>query len=202
MSIHCDKLHPTISVADVAAAMTYYVDTLGFERGFVFGDPPATGGVNLGDVQIMMVRGVPSPAGWSIYFVVDDVDALHDLHVARGADVRSEPTDQPYDLRDYEVRDLHGHRLRFGQHLPSTQPKLPIERIDVTVRLERRLAAALADLAAHKKMTVGECLEETLLHTFEGVGPHTRAQLEHIARLKQVHGIDYDAHASYRFVES
>jgi len=74
------------------------------------------------------------------------------------------------------------------------------------VRLERRLAAVLRDLAARKAMSVGECLEETLLHTFEPVGdgvanPHTAADLRHIQELKREHGVDYDCHASHRFVE-
>lgn len=83
---------------------------------------------------------------------------------------------------------------------------MEIERVDVPVRLEKRLAAVLEDLAAFKRMTVSRCLEETLLHTFEPVGdgvasPHTRADLRRIQELKKTHGLDYDAHASYRFVE-
>jgi hypothetical protein len=31
--------------------------------------------------------------------------------------------------------------------------------------------------------------------------PHTKGQLRHIQELKVEHGIDYDCHASYRFVE-
>ena len=50
-------------------------------------------------------------------------------------------------------------------------------------------------------MSVNSCLEETLLHTLEGVGPHTKSQLKYIEELKKKHGIDYDSHASYRFVE-
>ena len=51
-----------------------------------------------------------------------------------------------------------------------------------------------------------ECLEETLLHTFEPAGggvasPHTTAQLKHVGELKRRHPIDYDTHASYRFRE-
>jgi hypothetical protein len=50
-------------------------------------------------------------------------------------------------------------------------------------------------------------LEETLLHTFEkmprgGVAsPHTAKTLAHIQALKKKHRIEYDVHASYRFVE-
>lgn len=69
------------------------------------------------------------------------------------------------------------------------------------MRLEKRLAALLQDLAKHKRMTVNSCLEEMILHTNEGVGPHTKTTLRHIQDLKKNHGIDYDCHASYRFVE-
>jgi hypothetical protein len=76
----------------------------------------------------------------------------------------------------------------------------------VSVRLEKRLAALLVDLAAHKRMTLTSCLEEILLHTNEPLGdgvasPHTRSQLRYIQELKKKHGIDYDSHGSYRFVE-
>ncbi len=43
--------------------------------------------------------------------------------------------------------------------------------------------------------------EEMLLHTNEGVEPHTKATLRHIKELREKHGIDYDSHGSYRFVE-
>ena len=78
--------------------------------------------------------------------------------------------------------------------------------MDVHVRLEKRLAALLHDLAEHKRMSLGSCLEEILLHTNEPLGdgvasPHTKSQLRYIQQLKAKHGIDYDSHGSYRFVE-
>jgi len=69
------------------------------------------------------------------------------------------------------------------------------------MRLEKRLAALLQDLASHKRMSINSCLEEMVLHTNEGVGPHTRTTLRYIQELKKKHGIEYDCHASYRFVE-
>jgi hypothetical protein len=104
-------------------------------------------------------------------------------------------------MRDYAVRDLNGYHLSFGQHLFTVGPKIKIERVDVPVRLEKRLAALIADLAAHKRMSINSCLEEMILHANEGVGPHTESQLRFIQELKKKHGIDYDSHASYRFTE-
>ena len=50
-------------------------------------------------------------------------------------------------------------------------------------------------------MSVDGCLEEMLLHISDGVGPHTKTTLHYIQELKKKHDIDYDSHASYRFVE-
>jgi hypothetical protein len=109
-------------------------------------------------------------------------------------------------LRDYTVRDLYGYRLAFGHRLLNVGPSLNIERVDVRVRLEKRLAAVLHDLAEHKQMSLNSCLEEILLHTCEPLGdgiasPHTKKTLSYIQELKRKHSIDYDSHASYRFVE-
>src|SRR5215210_8681961 len=116
------------------------------------------------------------------------------------------PGDRPYGLRDYTVRDLSGYLLGFGHYIYSAGPRVEIERMDVPVRLEKRLAALLQDLAEYKRMSLTSCLEEILLHTCEPLGdgvasPHTRSQLRYIQKLKAKHGIDYDCHASYRFVE-
>jgi hypothetical protein len=104
------------------------------------------------------------------------------------------------------VRDPNEHVIRFSQGIPPREPKLPIDRVPIEARIEKRLAALMHDLARHKNMTIGEMLEETLLHTFEktpgGVAtPHTDHTLAHIQALKKQHGIDYDTHASYRFAE-
>lgn len=204
--VDCERHHATLSVPDVARAVAFYVDMLGFRVGFTSNDPPTFAGLNLGEVQIFLQQGTPSPEGASIYFVVGDANALYEFHRANGVEVAVPPGDRQYELRDYTVRDLYGYALTFGHYRPSKEPALPIERVDVPVRLEKRLAALLEDLATRKQMSVSSALEETLLHSFEPMGdgvasPHTGSDLRYIEELKQKHGIDYDCHASYRFVE-
>lgn len=99
------------------------------------------------------------------------------------------------------LRDLNGYKLDFGHHLFNLGPPIEIERVDVPVRREKRLAVLIQDLAEYKRMSLSSLLEETLLHTLDGVGPHTKSDLKRIAQLKQKHGIDYDTHGSYGFVE-
>ncbi len=204
--IDCERYHTTLCVSDIPAAIDYYTNRLGFELAFTWGEPPTMAGVNLGDVQIFLEKGEPVPGGCALAFVISDADELHDFHAANGVTILLPPEDREYGVRDYAVRDPFGHVLSFGHYIYTVGPPVEIERVDVPVRLEKRLAALLRDLAVHKRMTVNECLEEILLHTCEPLGdgvasPHTRSQLRHIQQLRVRHGIDYDCHASYRFVE-
>ena len=200
-NVDCEQIHPALAVSDVRAAADFYTKKLGFMQAFISGDPPEMAGMNLGHVQMFLERGTPRPDGGSVYFVVDNADELFAFQRANGVTIVHPPADQPYGLRDYRVRDLYGYLLGFGHHLFNAGPPIEIERVDVPVRLEKRLAALLNDLALHKRMGVTSVLEEMLLHTNEGVGPHTNSTLRHIQELKRKHGIDYDSHASYRFLE-
>ncbi len=201
LEIECEQEHAVLAVPDILAATNFYATKLGFNVAFTWGEPPSYAGVNIGNVQIFLNRGEANPKGIEVYFVVGNADELCEFQRANGVQVVVEPGDREYGLRDYRVRDLNGYELSFGHRIYNVGPGLEIERADVPVRIERRLAALLADLAEYKHMTVDSCLEEMLLHTNEGVGPHTKSQLRYIQKLKAKHGIDYDSHASYRFVE-
>jgi catechol 2,3-dioxygenase-like lactoylglutathione lyase family enzyme len=199
--IECEQFHAVLVAGDIPAAVDFYTTKLGFKLGFTWGNPPTFAGVNLGKVQMFLQKGTPDPKGCSVSFLVGDADQLYEFHRANGVEVTVEIGDREYGIRDYGVRDLNGYHLSFGHHLFNVGPPIRIERVDVPVRLERRLAALLQDLAKHKRMSVNSCLEEMLLHTNDGVGPHTQTTLHYIQELKKKHGIDYDSHGSYRFVE-
>jgi catechol 2,3-dioxygenase-like lactoylglutathione lyase family enzyme len=205
-AIDCEKHHTILAVPDIRAAIDFYVSKIGFSESFVDADPPTFAGMMLGDVQIFLEKGITTPNGASMYFVVGNADELLAWHRAQGVEVAYDIGDRDYALRDYTVRDLYGNRLTFGQYIYNVGESIKIERVDVPLRLEKRLAALLYDLAEYKRMSLSSCLEEILLHTNEPLGdgvasPHTRGQLAHIQRLKVKHGIDYDSHGSYRFVE-
>src|SRR5437763_14193246 len=205
--IDAEQHHASLAVPNIPAAVDFYTNKLGFRLAFTWGEPPTFAGVNLGDtVQIFLREGTPDPNGSVIFFVISDADELFEFHRANGVEIFEAPADKPWGFRDYTVRDLDGNYLVFGQRLQQTQPPLKIERVDVPVRLEKRLAALLRDLAEHKRMSVSSCLEEILLHTNEPLGdgvasPHTKRTLAYIQELKKKHGIEYDSHASYRFTE-
>src|SRR5947208_14061668 len=120
--VECEKAHAGLAVADINAAVEFYTLKLGFKVGFTWGEPPTFAGVNLGDVQVFLQKGTPDPKGCSVYFVVDDADALYDFHRASGVEVAEEIDDREYGIRDYTVRDLHGYFLTFGHNLWNAGP--------------------------------------------------------------------------------
>jgi Uncharacterized protein conserved in bacteria len=204
--VSCGSVFPLMPVSDVSAAIDYYTRQLGFKLGFTWGDPPKFAGVNLGEVSVHLSANGPGAPASAAYFVVSDAEELFDFHISNGVTVVESPADRDYGLRDYRVKDPWGNELGFGHYIYSAGPAVKIERIDVSLRLEKRLAALMQDLAEHKRMSLNSCMEEILLHTLEIAGdgvasPHTMRTLKYIQTLKQKHGIDYDTHDSYRFQE-
>jgi hypothetical protein len=187
--------------------MNYYTEKLLFERLWQWGDPPSFGAVRLGKVQIFFCLKEQGHPGMWLSIFLDDVDDYCERINRLGAKVIHGPQDEPWGVREIHVEDPNQHVIRFGHGIPMREPKLQIERVPVETRIEKRLAGLMEDLAKHKGMTVGEMLEEMLLHSFEKVpcdgvaSPHAERTFSEIHVLKQKHGIDYDTHASYRFVE-
>jgi len=84
----------------------------------------------------------------------------------------------------------------------KARSKFPIERVQLGVRIEKRLAKVLKGIAECADMSLGEMIEDIVLHSFEGVStfsdPKVRAKIN---ELKKIYNMDYDVHASYRFME-
>jgi GNAT superfamily N-acetyltransferase len=109
---------PIFPVADVVATVGYYRDVLGFPEVWTWGDPPDFGGVRWGKIGAMF--SLPSEpdakVGGRVHsFFVEGIDALHDFQKHNGATICSPLEAKPWGLREYTVRDLNGHYLRFGQ---------------------------------------------------------------------------------------
>lgn len=208
--IDCVGLFPTLAVSDVSDTAEWYQEKLGFDLRFFYGDPPTHGAVELGQATIHFFPGGPNPDRHWLYCQVEDVDEAYEWMRGNGVDMLDEPTDQPWQMREFNLRDPNGYHLRFGAALIRSGESISVERVALDTRVEKKLAALLVDLAAHKRMTMSQLLEETLLHSFETetalagkwvASPHTARNLRHIEELKKKHGIDYDAHDSYRFSE-
>jgi catechol 2,3-dioxygenase-like lactoylglutathione lyase family enzyme len=198
---------PILYVKDFLLAKKYYTEKLLFELLWEWGTPPSFGCVRLDKVEIFFSEGGQGNPGTWLCIFMDDVDSYYERIKKLGAKIIHGPIDEPWAMREIHVRDPNQHVIRFGHGIPSREPKMEIERVPLDARIEKRLAALIADVARHNNMTLGEMLEETLLHSMEplpkgGVAsPHTSATHRYIQELRKKHGIEYDCHASYRFVE-
>ncbi len=87
---------------------------------------------------------------------------------------------------------------------------LPVERVQLGVRMEKRMVKVLKGLAEFNGVSLGNLLENIVLHSFipvpgeEGemaASPHGKRALAVIADLKRIYGMDFDGHAAHQFAE-
>jgi catechol 2,3-dioxygenase-like lactoylglutathione lyase family enzyme len=201
------NLTPILRVSNFSASMRYYTEQLGFQKVWEWGEPPGFGCVRRDSLELFLcLNGQGQPGTW-ISFFVSGVDSVYEELRERGAKISKPPNDEPWGMREFHVEDPDGHTFRIGEGI--SKKDFRIKRTPLEARVEERLAAVLADLANATNRTVGEVLEETLLHSFEPVpncrgavaSPHTPATFRLIDTLKKKHGLDYETHANYRFTE-
>ena len=111
------------TVSDIAASIAHYRDALGFAVTFQYGTPTYYARLCRDEVALHLLaahqtRRLPGNGGICVF--VDNVDAVHDELVARGAKVQKPPQNYDYGMRDFDVVDLDGNQLTFGM---GTEPQ-------------------------------------------------------------------------------
>ena len=86
-------------------------------------------------------------------------------------------------------------------HAKEPRAEVTIERVQVGVRLEKRMVKVLKAMAEYHDMTLGEAIEEIVLHAFDGAHAFMPSARAGIRDLRKIYGMDYDVHANSRFVE-
>ncbi len=129
-----DRVIPLLVYRDIQSAHDFLVKAFGFESGGVDCGPDGqvihaeicVGGTTIWLHRVTEEHKLSSPktvdlAGAGLVIHVSDVDA----HFARardaGAQIDSNPTDQPYGQREYGARDPEGHRWWFGTPISVPQ---------------------------------------------------------------------------------
>jgi uncharacterized glyoxalase superfamily protein PhnB len=116
---------PVLACSDIVAEHDFLVNVCGFASGGVDRTPGGMvvhGEVRLGERRIWLHRETPGlaaprgsgAAGGGLVVQVDDVDAHCARARAAGATITTEPADQPYGQREYELKDPDGHSWWFA----------------------------------------------------------------------------------------
>src|ERR671910_1772224 len=116
-------LAPVLIVPEVLETLEHYRDKLGFETREWEANPAAYGYARRDECHIHFNQGeqprpnseVVQPDLFDVYLWVDDVAALHDEFVGRGADLLHAPIERPWGMLEIRVQDPNGYILAFGQ---------------------------------------------------------------------------------------
>ena len=85
-----DSSTPIFAVRNIIETVAYYRDVLGFRQQWLWGDPPTFGCIELGEAQIFLSLDPALAArmeGVTHFLGAENVDALYEIHRARGADI-------------------------------------------------------------------------------------------------------------------
>ncbi len=117
---------PVLPVADVPAAIDYYVEAFGFQEDFRFPDASGTianGQVSFGDNQIMFnlnAKDAGKSGGGIWLWLRDDdgdIDALYEKMRTKAAAVKEEIGDRFWGDRSFAVEDAFGYTLAFNKRI-------------------------------------------------------------------------------------
>ena len=113
---------PIFPVDDPMRSAIYYRDVLGFTIAFKWEDPPSYVVVNRDEaVSIHFSKReddfTPSASHVALAIFVHDVDAVYREYQESGANITNPIGDRPWGLRDFDITDLNGFILSFGQEI-------------------------------------------------------------------------------------
>ena len=110
---------PTLQVADMRRALTFFQDGLGFRCTFKLDDqhhpeiPYAI--VNRDQVELHLQLSTKGAGLSACYITVDQVDDLYAEFQKAGVRITRPIEDSNYGLRDFNIADVDGNTLCFGQ---------------------------------------------------------------------------------------
>ncbi len=88
-----------------------------------------------------------------------------------------------------------------ARRVPVPRAPREIERVQVGVRLEKRIVKVLKGAAEALDVTLADLLEGIVLHAFDGRSPFGPETLRRIRQLRDVYGLELGAEDAHRLRE-
>lgn len=108
-----EKSLPHLPVSDIAKAVRYYCDVLGFKIDY---SDENIGVIYRDQVTLLLIpktedyKGISSCSAY-----IEDADKLHAELVGSGANILAPPVSRPWGLRDFTIADPDGNRITLAQ---------------------------------------------------------------------------------------
>lgn len=109
-----ESISPFFPVSDVAAALTFYCESLGFDLGWKWGEPLTHANVCSGPISISLSSDSSTEAVGNVYVQMTSVGSYYSRLRSAGIEV-GPLAERPYGMRDFFVVDPWGNRLVFGE---------------------------------------------------------------------------------------
>ena len=84
---------------------------------------------------------------------------------------------------------------------PPNKKKIKVERVQLGVRMEKRLVKVLKAMAEYHDHSLGDLMEGIILHSMEGKRTFNEDSIKRIEQFKQIYGMDYDSSAAHNLTE-
>jgi len=121
-------LSPMMAVRDMAKAIAFYRDSLGFELGMAFpdADSPEYADLSKDGMVLMFIPaqscgigpGEKLGTGVNLYMEIDDdIDRYCAELKGKGVKIAADIKDEPFGIRDFTVEDPDGYKLTFNQRI-------------------------------------------------------------------------------------
>lgn len=119
-NIEFHSVTPIFNVENVSRSIDYYVNVLGFSLDLEWGNPVEFAGVKRGNVEIFLSEGAQGKKESWISIFISDVDSLFQEYESKQAIIKQPPTDFAWGVREMNIQDPDGHRIRFTMHINTS----------------------------------------------------------------------------------
>lgn len=115
-SIHYHQLLPTLPVKDVQASIHFFVETLGFENPWTYGNPVTDGGCSRNGAKVLFWQNAQQAEqckGLGLILLVDGLDELYSHFMQKQIQFAAIQHNLQFGLKEFDITDVNGYYIRF-----------------------------------------------------------------------------------------
>ena len=105
-------------VEDIEKSIQFYINQLGFEITFSWGEPVSYVVIKKGGVNIHLTKRLdddgPSKQHCALYIFVYDLEIIYQRCLKEEVIIKNAPANRDYQMKDFDIIDPDGYIITFG----------------------------------------------------------------------------------------